>query len=74
MIVRPNDLKRFKNLNFLARWVVEGFVTGLHRSPYHGASVEFLEYREYSPGDDLRRLDWKVYGSCLLYTSPSPRD
>ena len=62
MIVRPEELSRFKNLHLLARWVVEGFVTGLHRSPYHGASAEFLDYREYTPGDDLRRLDWKVYG------------
>jgi uncharacterized protein (DUF58 family) len=41
---------------------VEGFVSGLHRSPFHGFSLEFAEYREYSPGDDIRRVDWKVFG------------
>ncbi|MCK5741552.1 MAG: DUF58 domain-containing protein, partial [Chlorobi bacterium] len=45
-----------------ARLVVEGFITGLHKSPYHGFSVEFAEHRAYQPGDEIRRLDWKVYG------------
>ena len=45
-----------------ARHVVEGTISGLHRSPFHGFNVEFAEYREYSPGDDLRRLDWRVLG------------
>jgi len=45
-----------------ARLIVEGFVAGLHRSPYHGYSVEFAEHREYAPGDDLRYVDWKVFG------------
>ncbi len=45
-----------------ARQVVEGTISGLHRSPFHGFNVEFAEYREYSPGDDLRRLDWRVLG------------
>lgn len=50
-----------KNLELRARVVVEGFWSGLHRSPYHGFSVEFTEYRQYSPGDDPRYLDWRLY-------------
>ena len=49
---------RVRNLKLIARGVVEGFITGLHRSPYKGFSVEFAEHREYSPGDNLRHLDW----------------
>ena len=45
-----------------ARLVVEGFITGLHKSPYHGFSVEFAEHRQYMPGDEIRRVDWRVYG------------
>ena len=52
---------RIKNLQFRARVVVEGFLSGLHRSPYHGFSVEFSEYRQYVPGDDPRFLDWRLY-------------
>ena len=51
---------KLKNLELRARLIVEGFMSGLHRSPYHGFSVEFTDYREYSPGDDLRHLDWKL--------------
>lgn len=54
------DLRKLARLHLIARWVVEGFLSGLHRSPYHGASVEFAEYREYVPGDDLRHFDWKA--------------
>jgi len=49
-------------LQLRARTIVEGYVAGLHRSPYQGFSIEFAEHREYSPGDDLRYLDWKVFG------------
>ena len=56
----PAALMRVKNLQWRAKVIVEGFLTGLHRSPYHGFSVEFTEYRAYSPGDDLRFLDWKL--------------
>jgi len=45
-----------------ARMIVEGYVSGMHKSPYHGFSVEFAEHREYVPGDDLRYVDWKVFG------------
>lgn len=60
--IDPAVLTRVRNLQLVARTVVEGFLAGLHRSPYHGFSLEFAEYREYSPGDDIRRVDWKVFG------------
>ncbi len=56
-----NSLMQIKGLELRAKIVMEGFMHGLHRSPYHGFSVEFSEYREYSPGDDPRYLDWKLY-------------
>ena len=56
-----------KNLELRARVVVEGFWHGLHRSPYHGFSVEFTEYRQYSPGDDPRYLDWRLYARTDRY-------
>ncbi len=59
--IDPRTLMRIRNLELRARAVVEGFWTGLHRSPYHGFSVEFTEYRPYSPGDDPRFVDWRVY-------------
>src|SRR5690606_37582529 len=49
------------NLELLARQVVEGFIIGLHKSPFHGFSVEFAEHRLYNPGDNLRHIDWKVF-------------
>ncbi len=58
----PEVLARIASLSLRARQVVEGTISGLHRSPFHGFNVEFAEYREYSPGDDLRRLDWRVLG------------
>jgi len=58
----PRALNRLENLPLVARGVVEGFISGLHRSPFHGSSVEFSEYRKYVPGDDLKHLDWKAYG------------
>ena len=61
-------LDRIKRLDVRARLVVEGFITGQHRSPYHGFAVEFATHREYSPGDDLRHIDWKVWSrSDRLY-------
>lgn len=59
--IDPVTLLRIKNLQLRAKTVVEGFYNGLHRSPTHGVSIEFSEYRPYSPGDDLRNLDWKLY-------------
>lgn len=60
-LIDPKALMAIRNLELRARAVVEGFLSGLHRSPYHGFSVEFTEYRQYVPGDDLRYLDWRVY-------------
>ncbi|MBX3395066.1 MAG: DUF58 domain-containing protein [Phycisphaerae bacterium] len=60
--LRPDVLARIGDLELRARHVVEGFISGMHRSPYQGYSVEFAQYKEYSPGDDLRHLDWRVYG------------
>jgi uncharacterized protein (DUF58 family) len=57
----PAVLGRIGNLELLARTVVDGFLTGLHRSPYLGFSVDFAEHRPYMPGDDIRRIDWKLY-------------
>lgn len=56
--LKPEVLARMGNFNLLARRVVEGFISGLHKSPHHGFSVEFSEHREYTPGDDPRYLDW----------------
>jgi uncharacterized protein (DUF58 family) len=58
----PKTLTKIQGLDLKARLIVEGFISGMHRSPYHGFSVEFAEHREYSPGDDLKHLDWKVLG------------
>jgi len=58
----PRTLAKLKGLDLKARLIVEGYVSGLHRSPYQGFSVEFAEHREYVPGDDLRYVDWKVFG------------
>jgi uncharacterized protein (DUF58 family) len=58
----PGVLARIGNLELLARTVVDGFINGLHHSPYFGLSVDFAEHRPYMPGDDVRRIDWRVYG------------
>ncbi|NOY76402.1 MAG: DUF58 domain-containing protein [Calditrichaeota bacterium] len=60
--LHPDVVSRLSNMNLRARLVVEGFIIGLHRSPYHGFSVEFSEHRQYMPGDEPKRIDWKVYG------------
>lgn len=58
----PEVLSKVSGLNFRVQKIVEGYVTGLHKSPYHGFSVEFAQHRQYSPGDDIRYIDWKVFG------------
>jgi len=64
----PQTLAKLKGLYLRAQHIVEGYVAGLHRSPYHGFSIEFAEHREYVPGDDLRYVDWKAFGrSDKLY-------
>lgn len=56
------ELQDFGNLELLARQVVEGFITGLHKSPFHGFSVEFAEHRPYNSGDSIKNIDWKLFG------------
>ncbi len=58
----PHRVAKLQNISLVARQVVEGFISGLHRSPHRGFSVEFSEHREYSPGDDIRHLDWIAWG------------
>jgi uncharacterized protein (DUF58 family) len=66
-LISPAALMLIRNLELRARVVVEGFWSGLHRSPYHGFSVEFTEYRQYTPGDDPRYLDWRLYARSDRY-------
>ena len=58
----PATVSKLAGMELKARLVVEGFIVGLHKSPYHGFSVEFAEHRQYMPGDDVKHIDWKVYG------------
>jgi uncharacterized protein (DUF58 family) len=66
-LIDPKTLMSIRNLELRARVVVDGFWSGLHRSPYHGFSVEFTEYRQYTPGDDPRSLDWRVFARSDRY-------
>jgi uncharacterized protein (DUF58 family) len=63
----PGILDRVERLAFLARETVEGYLAGLHRSPYHGFAVEFHQHRAYVPGDEIRHIDWKVYARSERY-------
>ncbi|MCH7528314.1 MAG: DUF58 domain-containing protein [Candidatus Marinimicrobia bacterium] len=65
--LNPQIVSQLNNLSLRARLVVEGFIAGLHRSPYHGFSVEFAEHRAYGPGDEIRHVDWKLYGKTDRY-------
>src|SRR5688500_11072548 len=66
-LIEPHELATLGGLEFVARMVVEGFLTGLHRSPHRGFSVEFAEHRMYQPGDDLRYIDWRMFGRSDRY-------
>ncbi len=66
-LIDPKTLMTIRSLELRARAVVEGFWSGMHRSPYHGFSVEFTEYRQYTPGDDPRYLDWRVFARSDRY-------
>ena len=69
MNINLEDISIFKHLDLLARKQVEGFITGLHQSPFHGFSVEFAEHRIYNPGESTRHIDWKVFAKTdRLYT------
>ncbi len=83
--LQPETVAMLNSMALRARLVVEGYIIGQHRSPYHGFSVEFAEHRAYGPGDEIRHIDWKLYGKTdrlyvkryedgSLYTSPNPRD
>lgn len=61
MKLNLQDIRQSANLELLARQLVEGFITGLHKSPYHGFSVEFAEHRLYNEGESTRHIDWKAY-------------
>ncbi len=63
----PSVVSRLGNMELKARLIVEGFIAGMHKSPYHGFSVEFAEYRQYMQGDSIRNVDWKVYGKTDRY-------
>jgi len=65
--LQPDVVAKLSNMELVARLVVEGFITGLHKSPYHGFSVEFAEHRQYMPGDEIRHIDWKIYGKTDRY-------
>ena len=66
-LLDPRALAKINRLELIARGVVEGFFSGRHRSPYKGFSVEFAEHRQYVPGDNVRDLDWRVYGKSDRY-------
>ena len=63
----PEIVGKLKGMELRARMVVEGFIAGMHKSPYHGFSVEFAEHRQYMPGDNIRDIDWKVYAKSDRY-------
>src|ERR1700740_3349458 len=63
----PTSLAKYGRLTMVARTVVEGFLTGVHKSPYKGFSVEFAEHRQYYPGDEIRHIDWRAYGKTDRY-------
>ena len=63
----PSELRKYAGLTLVARNIVEGFLTGVHRSPYKGFSVEFAEHRQYTPGDEIRHIDWRAYGKTDRY-------
>src|SRR5689334_17923034 len=63
----PTSLAKYGHLTLVARNLVEGFLTGVHKSPYKGFSVEFAEHRQYYPGDEIRHIDWRAYGKTDRY-------
>ena len=62
LLLNLAELERFENLLVFAKATVEGYYAGKHKSPYRGSAAEFADYKEYAPGDDLARLDWRVFG------------
>jgi len=71
--LQPETVAMLNSMALRARLVVEGYIIGQHRSPYHGFSVEFAEHRAYGPGDEIRHIDWKLYGKTdRLYVKRVP--
>ena len=66
-LIDPQALARLKGVSLRANVVVDGVLQGLHRSPHQGASIEFAEHKEYSPGDEIKHVDWKVFGRVDKY-------
>jgi uncharacterized protein (DUF58 family) len=66
-LISKQNIRELSKLEWFARQVVEGFITGLHKSPFHGFSVEFAEHRQYNPGDSIRHIDWKLFGRTDKY-------
>jgi uncharacterized protein (DUF58 family) len=67
MLLDPKALAKLSTVKLRARAVVEGVLSGLHKSPHQGQSVEFAEHKEYAPGDEIRHIDWKAYGKFDKY-------
>src|SRR5881394_2154141 len=67
LLFDPSTLGRYGRLALVARQLVEGFLSGVHKSPYKGFSVEFAEHRQYYPGDEIRHIDWRAYGKTDRY-------
>ena len=65
--LQPEMVARLNNMSLRARLVVEGYIIGQHKSPFHGFSVEFAEHRTYGPGDEIRHVDWKLFGKTDRY-------
>lgn len=66
-LISKQSIRKFSKLEWFARQVVAGFITGLHKSPFHGFSVEFSAHRHYIPGDSIKNIDWKLYGRTNKY-------
>jgi uncharacterized protein (DUF58 family) len=63
----PDVVSKLDNMELRARLVVEGFITGLHKSPFHGFSVEFAQHRQYMPGDETKHIDWNIFAKTDKY-------
>ena len=65
--LNPIEIAKLNNISIKAKFVVEGYLLGLHKSPYHGYSVEFAEHRSYEAGDEIKKIDWKLFGKTDRY-------
>ena len=69
--LHPEAIKRISRMDLRARHIVEGFLSGMHRSPYFGQSIEFLQHRQYTRGDEIRHIDWKAFARHGQLTAES---